>query len=367
MKQNACLMAILIAMNIWSVRSDDRNWFWYKQVENPHYQNIFNYVDSQSEKLFDSTRFVKNEKKHEAKLVFRISMPVFLKLFPDSSGIDKYAALQILFMALGVGFYVLIALFFEQFFAQKHQKYWSFLFLVALSITYLPRIFFNDFAPFGDAIAIFALVLALVNKNLVVVAICLMVAFCTDERAYAAAMAVPIYHVFSQHKMLSLSNIFRNKISIVALGAVILSVGLRFGIQKIYHIAEIPKTDLMQKDTILMNLKRLIEMYATLQGLCFFVPLGLYFALINKNYWLFVGVFLSSFLSIAAAFGVLDCSRSLFYLLPIVLVCSKITIEYCPKPKIVTQIFLAIAVLCVLAKCVGLLHRLQLTNLLSSS
>ncbi|MEL7342634.1 MAG: hypothetical protein AAGM67_19275, partial [Bacteroidota bacterium] len=134
---------------------------------------------------------------HQAKRVFRLSIPVLAKLSGISSPI-VFIAIQHL---LGLGFFLLGIRLAERLFEDRTS---AFLLLIAIGGIYLGKSFFWDTRGWFDGFAFFALLLAMYSPNVLVQWSSLSFAFWTDERAILASGLVWIWwklQVYGQNRL----------------------------------------------------------------------------------------------------------------------------------------------------------------------
>jgi hypothetical protein len=245
---------------------------------------------------------------HEAKLVFRLTIPILIKLF----GLNFITAYLLKFV-LGV---LSIILFFKITNKLLNDKVSATLLSAGLVFIYYGRSGFIVYPTF-DEIAYFFILLALYVRNPWLIFLCCSIAAWTDERSFLVLPIVIIFYQIYESKLvegnnnsLSYKNIYRlNRYSLAAFAAIVFYVALRLFLSFQYNM-HTPSGgadfSVFVKNFIFLG----FGIWSFYEGFWLLLFLALVIMIKNKNYLLSVAILAQLLVSIVVACCVDDITRS---------------------------------------------------------
>lgn len=245
---------------------------------------------------------------HEAKLVFRLTIPILIKIF----GLNFITAYLLKFI-LGV---LSIMLFFKITDKLLNDKVSATLLSAGLVFIYYGRSGFIVYPTF-DEIAYFFILLALYVRNPWVIFCCCSVAAWTDERSFLVLPIVIIFYQIYESKLvqensntLGSKNILRaNKTSLAALAAIVFYVAVRLFLTFQYDM-HTPSGgadfSVFVKNMIFLG----SGIWSFYEGFWLLLFLSLIIMIKNKNYLLSAAIMAQLLVSTVVACCVDDITRS---------------------------------------------------------
>lgn len=288
-------------------------------VKNPPYVIKFESLMVKKSNLTDNLTMY-SPTLHEAKGVFRLTVPVLMRIF----GIETLPQLYMLQLVVGILLYLLMAALAYQ---CLHSYWASTATVIAISATYFGRAYFLDTYPWLDTFGFFFAILAIWGRKYWWVVILSIVAlFFTDERGAICAGLV-----FVSIKLLempavgniTLKNIisFRGPANYVLLGllvAVCVRAVLMFGYNMSTPLGQVGYTVfLKQWKTVQLG------MFDGLVGLWGIFFMAVLHMIINRKWLVSLLIVCSLMPFVLVALSVHDITRSIVYVVPLVFVCLK--------------------------------------------
>ncbi|MDQ3050005.1 MAG: hypothetical protein M3Q95_03875 [Bacteroidota bacterium] len=252
-----------------------------------------------------------------AKKVFRLTVPLFIKIFH----LNRPAVIIVQFL---IG---LLFLYFTYIFSKRILKdaVAATLFTAALVFLYIGRTCFTEItATWFDGWAYFFLLMALMLPNAVAVFFFAVLAAWVDERAIVILPALILFH---QMKNLPSGNtvkelmhfIVLNKKSIAVVAAFVLTMASRMALTA-YAGMKTP-LDNVSLNTVKDNMfVSGFGIFTFFEGLWLLLPVVLLLAFKNKNYVLIALILVQIAISTAGAIFVYDVTRSGSYMFPLLFV-----------------------------------------------
>ncbi len=278
----------------------------------PEIKEGWEIVMLKSKDLTNSLKHLKADT-HSAKTVFRLTVPVFVKLFSANQVITY-------FIQVFLGFVLILNLY----------KISNKIFENAISATfvtsgivflYFGRACFVDFTWY-DGWAFFALTMALSVRNVWMLSFFCLIAAWTDERALIVLPIIMLFKQIENNKSgdFSFKNLCRlNKASIFVLS----SIGLYFivrGTLMLFYNMHTPNAS-ADLSTLKTNLPVIgFGFWTFFEGFWLIILVALIYMIYNKNYMLALFILLQIIISSLVSFSVFDITRSGSYLVPILFV-----------------------------------------------
>jgi hypothetical protein len=277
---------------------------------------------------------------HEAKLVFRLTVPVIMKIF-------NLYPLHIFYLQFVLAFFIYYFWVVIVFKIIKNYKT-TLLLTIAMACTYFGRSYYIDCWGGLDTYSYFFILLCIWGRNkpyiLIPGALAL---FFLDERGILSFFIIwlGIKILDNDSESLSFKKIISLKDSSKYLYTVFL-IGTGMRLYLMYSIRIPSLSDSITFDYFIGQWKYLqaglfsgIVSFWGLFFLCLFVLLK------NKNYLSFLGIFLGIILFSLTAGMVSDMTRSIAYLLPLSLICLKLLDKYNIEIKNIAIVIMIINIL----------------------
>lgn len=258
---------------------------------------------------------------HEAKHVFRLTMPLLAKLSPVASERVQMPFLFAAQYAAGVLFFVLCYTLFQQL---LHNHATATLLTLSTAFIYPGQACFFDLNGYFDGMAMLFLLLTFVCRSHLLVFVCLLAAFWVDERAIVAASYTYLWLKLKNGTDVGWRQLLLPDYrSMVVPLAIVITLGLRFWLTRQYGFA-LPVSE--EGYVGFARFFRIERMFRLPIGI--FSPLKLHWLLIalagvclwlNRRFTLLVLGCLAVLASVGVALAVVDLTRSLNYVFPAVI------------------------------------------------
>jgi hypothetical protein len=297
----------------------DRIYVLKRQISNP--------LDSNTVKLF-------LPQTHNAKIAFRLTVPLLAKVF-------RLNLIWVVIVEIAIGI-LSIYLILLYFFSLTKQPQTSFWFCLAFCFTPLLKFAFFD-ELFFDSFAYFFLLLLLVFRNPYWGVLLTLLACYTDERGYLGASFLLLYFLIDQ-KLNARNNV---KIITSVASGLLFSMVIRYLLGKFYGLS-VP-----MGDNNLVGLSVLNEhfcampyyFYTCFESLWVAIPLGAYYLARNKMTVFAILLLTTSTVFLISISMVHDITRSGLYGFPLILLGMMVFIHY-SDTNFVSRIAKYFALLC---------------------
>lgn len=284
---------------------------------------------------------------HEAKMTFRLTIPLLIKLFSIRSRFVVYG-LQI--VVAWFFFYLTRSLLMKI----LHDRVLSFILTLAIAFIYTGEQFVTDIYGAFDCFTIFFILLAMYYNNALAIFICVSLAVWTDERGGLMSLFIIPWILIIQppdtkkkYGFRELRSLFDLKILSCSVALVLYMVA-RFWLQQKFslssHMNVIKPTDfLRRKEIALFGLWEAFEglwPVVLLSALCFFK---------SRDYFLLTILAGLTAMVCYAAFSVADITRSMTYLFPLLIISVYYLAKFHPELKpVLTRTILYGFLICIL-------------------
>jgi len=256
-----------------------------------------------------------NPNSWKAKKVYRLTIPILIKI----TGLPP---LGILFLQFIVGYLLIIMCFKVSNRILKDTVSSTFMAAGIVFIYFGRTAFYDVYYTWFDAFAFFFIIMAIYNKNILLIFLFSTAAAWTDERAFVALFIVLIYHFLKNknNKELEIKQIYSwNYESFSVLSAIGVYIGTRFILNYYFDMST------QYKDVSIFVFERTIGfmpigLWTFFEG--FWLLYLLYFVLVfkTKNYFAFIIGFFPLLVFTIISGSVTDITRSGSYLFPIIFV-----------------------------------------------
>ena len=278
----------------------------------PEIKEGWEIVTLKSKDLTNSLTHLKADS-HSAKTVFRLTVPVFVKLF-SANQVVTYFIQFILGFVLLFNIYKISNKIFENVISAT-------LVTSGIVFLYFGRACFVDFTWY-DGWAFFALIMALSVRNVWVMSFfCLMAAW-TDERALIVLPIIMLFKQIENNKSgdFSLKNLYKlNKSTLFVLSSIIVYFVIR-GTLMLFYNMHTPNAS-ADLATLKMNLPVIgIGLWTFFEGFWLVILVALAYMIYSKSYMLALFITLQIIISSLVSFSVFDITRSGSYLAPLLFV-----------------------------------------------
>ena len=250
---------------------------------------------------------------HGAKTVFRLTVPVFVKILKTNQVVTYL-------FQFGLGFLLIFHVYRLSDKILKNPISSTFI-TSGLTFLYFGRACFVDFSWY-DGWAFFALIMAMNTKNIFLIFLYCTMAAWTDERAL---MVLPIILIFKQIEGINASELnFKNLIKVNKLSlSVITSIVFYFGVRLfLSHNFNMHTPHASVDFTVLKyNIPFIgIGLWTFLEGFWIIFLLGIVYIFKNKNYFLSMLIACQILISCLVSFLVYDVTRSGSFLVPLLFI-----------------------------------------------
>jgi hypothetical protein len=306
---------------------------------NPGDHSIWQAVQEQ---IADPTaqHYIDDPESHQAKRTFRLFMPMLFKLLHTENIflmylLQQFAVIALLFFVLRISFRV------------TSDKLTTAALALAVSFLFIGQAGVVDVFGKFDTIAICGLLGAMAFRHPLLVFVFCSIAAWTDERGLLACSLVFVWWKMWENEKITFVALFRPQGSSLA---VILAIGfysgLRLYLQNKYNMQT--ATGLVGLDVLQSQFNMIFfGLWTGLEGLwlLFFASVAALFR--QREWWLGISITLSIIILVSLSFLVVDISRSLMYLAPLIFICLLILAK--TESKIyLRKLVLTSALICIL-------------------